>query len=318
MVRVSVIVVNWNTRRLLERCLASVYGWATASSELEVLVVDNGSTDGSREMVASRYPRARLITNTENVGFARANNMALRQAVGDYLLLLNPDTELVGAAIPELLQWAEEHAEVAVVGPQLLNPDGSVQSSRRRFPTIATAFLESTVLQRWLPDHPVLQEYYVLDRSNSDAQEVDWLVGACLLVRGSAVRQVGLLDEGFFMYSEEMDWCRRFTQMGWKVAYCPAARVVHYGGQGSDQDLFRRHTRFQHSKARYFEKYHGRGFAQLLRLFLLGNYLFLLAEDTLKLLLPRKRGMRLRRIAVLGRVVTWQVRWVVTWGRVRP
>lgn len=317
MARVSVIVVSWNTRQLLEQCLESVY--ASGGADLEVLVVDNGSRDGSPEMVASRFPEAVLVANPDNVGFARANNVAMQRATGDYLLILNPDTELIGAAIPELVRLAEERPEIAVVGPQLLNSDGTVQSSRRRFPTRATAFLESTVLQRWLPNHPALRRFYVLDRTDSETQEVDWVVGACLLVRAAAVHQVGFMDEGYFMYSEELDWCRRFVIAGWKVIYYPAARVVHCGGQSSDQDLFRRHTRFQHSKCRYFEKYHGRTFAQLLRVFLLGNYLFLLTEDMAKLLLLRRnRAMRRRRLKTLARVVGWQVRWVVRWGRVNP
>lgn len=319
MARLSVILVNWNTRQLLERCLESVYASVAGLRDLELLVVDNGSRDGSSEMVASRFPQAILLANPENAGFARANNLAISRATGDYLLVLNPDTEIVGTAIAEMLRFAEEHPEVAVVGPQLLNPDGTIQSSRRRFPTAATAFLESTVLQRWMPGHPALRRFYVLDRDDLQTQEVDWVVGAAFLVRTAAVQQVGLMDEGYFMYSEELDWCRRFVAAGWKVFYHPAARLIHYGGRSSDQDLFHRHTRFQHSKGRYFERYHGRGFAQLLRVFLLANYLFLLAEDVAKLLLlRRKRSMRRQRIGVLAQVVAWELGWVLRWGRVSP
>lgn len=319
MVRISVIVVSWNTRELLERCLASAYASASASVRLEVIVADNASEDGSPEMVASRFPAALLLANSQNTGFAAANNQAIRRATGDYLLLLNPDTEVIGAAIPEMVRFAEQHPEVAVLGPQLLNADGSVQSSRRRFPTAATAFLESTVLQRWAPNHTALRRYYVLDQPDDEIQEVDWLVGACLLIRAKAVQQVGLMDEGYFMYSEELDWCRRSAAAGWKTVYLPSARVVHYGGQSSDQDLFSRHTRFQHSKCRYFEKYHGRLFAQSLRLFLLGNYLFLLAEDLAKLLLLRRnRAVRRKRVSTLWQVITWQAKWVARQGRVSP
>ncbi len=319
MASLSVLAVNWNTRQLLQRCLESVYSSASGLNELEVLVVDNSSSDGSPEMVASRFPAATLLINRENAGFARATNLALARARGDYLLILNPDTEMVGDAIPQLVRFADEHPEVAVVGPQLLNANGTVQSSRRRFPTAATAFLESTVLQRWFPGHPVLRRYYLLDRDDFHTQEVDWLVGAAFLVRTAALQRVGPMDEGYFMYSEELDWCRRFVLAGWKVAYLPDARVVHYGGQSSDQDLFHRHTRFQHSKARYFERYHGRGLAQLLRIFLLANYLYLLLEDSAKLLfLRRKRSMRRQRISVLARVVGWELGWVLRWGRVKP
>ncbi len=317
--RLSVIIVSWNTRQLLEQCLKSVYASASGVAGLEVLVVDNRSTDGSVQMVDSRFPAATVISNSQNVGFAKANNLAISRAKGEYLLLLNPDTEVVGAAIPQLLRFAEAHPDVAVAGPQLLNTDGTIQPSRRRFPTAATAFLESTVLQRWMPDHPALQRFYVLDRSDDQTQEVDWVVGAALLVRASAARQVGLMDEDYFMYSEEMDWCRRFVGAGWKVVYYPPAQLIHHGGQSSDQDLFHRHTRFQHSKCLYFEKHLSRSFAQLLRVFLLANYTFLLLEDVAKLfLLRRKRPMRRQRISVLARVVAWEFRWVLRWGRIAP
>jgi N-acetylglucosaminyl-diphospho-decaprenol L-rhamnosyltransferase len=318
LVRVSVIVVNWNTRDLLERCLRSVYEAAWPGVELEVIVVDNASRDGSARMVSERFPQASLIACPSNLGFARANNLAMQRATGSYFLLLNPDAELQSDALSILVQYAERHPEAGVVGPRLLNSDGSAQSSRRRFPTVATALVESTVLQRWMPDHPVLRRYYLMDRGDDDLQETDWLVGACLLVRTAAVAEVGLLDEGYFMYCEEMDWCRRLAGAGWKTVYHPEARVVHHGGQSADQDLFRRHVRFQHSKCRYFEKHHGGIISQALRVHLLGNYLFLLAEDTLKLLLPRKREMRLRRVSTLARVVAWMLQWVLRWGRVHP
>ncbi|MGE5618001.1 MAG: glycosyltransferase family 2 protein [Sphingomonadaceae bacterium] len=318
MTRISIIIVSWNTKRLLERCLESVFGSACAC-DLEVLVVDNGSSDGSPEMVASRFPSVHLVAESENLGFARANNLAMDSATGDYLLFLNPDTELLGTALAEMVRYAEEHPDVAVVGPQLLNSDGSLQSSRRRFPTRASAFLESTVLQRWLPTHPALRHLYALDAADDQIQEVDWVVGAGFLVNAQAARQVGKMDEGYFMYSEELDWCRRFKAAGWKVVYLPTAKLVHHGGQSSGQDLLHRHIRFQHSKCRYFEKYHGRSFAQLLRVFLLANYLFLLAEDLAKLLLLRRnRSMRRRRIGTLARVVAWQIRWVARWGAVTP
>ncbi|MGI5837227.1 MAG: glycosyltransferase family 2 protein [Chloroflexota bacterium] len=318
LVRLSTIIVSWNTRDLLERCIKSVLASIPESIQSEIIVVDNASTDGSPEMVRSRFPEVSLLVNDRNVGFAEANNQAIRKSAGEYLLLLNPDTEIVGEAIPEMLRFIDQRPDIAVLGPKLLNPDGSVQSSRRSFPTKATAFLESTVLQRLLPNHPALQRYYAMDRSDEVVQEVDWLVGACLMVRSEAVKTVGLLDEGFFMYSEELDWCRRLVDAGWKVMYLPSARVIHYGGQSSDQYLFGRHIRFQYSKCRYFEKHHGYLFGQLLRCFIFLNYLFLLGEDIVKLLLlRRKRAMRRQRISTLWQVLVWQAKWVVSWGKVR-
>ncbi len=319
MTRLSAIVVSWNTRDLLRRCLESLCASSGEGGQLELLVVDNGSTDGSPEMVRSDFPGATLIANGQNLGFARANNQAIARAEGQHLLLANTDTEMVGSAVADMVRYADEHPDVAVVGPQLLNADGSVQSSRRSFPTASTAFLESTVLQRWLPNHPAVRRYYLLDSPDGETQEVDWLVGACLLVRGEACRQVGLMDEGYFMYSEEMDWCRRFSDAGWKIVYLPTARVIHYEGQSSGKDPYHRHTRFQYSKCRYFEKHRGPRFAQLLRVFLLGNYLFLWLEDAAELvLLRRNRSMRRERMSVLAKVLRWQLRWVARWGKIDP
>jgi N-acetylglucosaminyl-diphospho-decaprenol L-rhamnosyltransferase len=317
--RLSAIVVNWNTRDLLRRCVGSLYASAGSDQCPEMLVVDNGSADGSPEVVRSEFPSAILIANRENLGFARANNQAIAKAGGEYLLLANTDTEMLGAAIPEMVDYADRHPDVAVVGPQLLNSDGTIQSSRRSFPTAATAFLESTVLQRWFGNHPAVRHYYLLERPDDETQEVGWLVGACLLVRAEACRQVGLMDEGYFMYSEEMDWCRRFSDAGWKIVYLPSAKVVHYEGQSSGKDVYHRHTRFQFSKCRYFELHRGPGFAQLLRFFLLGNYLFLWLEDAAKLLLlKRNRTMRRERMSMLARVIGWQLRWFARCGKIVP
>ncbi len=317
MTSVSVIIVSWNTRELLRRCLNSVYA-SPPGLDLEVIVVDNGSHDGSVEMVRSHFPATNLIVTKENLGFARANNLAIARARGDYLLLLNADAELTGSALPDMVRCAHDDPAAGIVGPRLLNSDGTTQSSRRRFPTAATAVLESTVLQRWFPDHRALRAYYVLDRSDDDQQQVDWLVGACLLVRSEAARAAGPLDEGFFMYSEELDWCHRFAKHGWKVVYYPLARVIHHGGQSSDQAPFHRHTRFQYSKCRYFERRLGLLFGEALRLFIFLNYLFMLGEDAAKWLLGSKRKMRAGRMSVLTRVIGWQIVWIAKWGRVAP
>lgn len=316
-VRVSVIVVSWNTRELLRRCLQSVEA-ASTPDEVEVFVVENASSDGSAEMVASEFPGVRLIVNRENVGFARANNQAIESASGDYLLLLNPDAEVVGRAMSLMAEWLDGDPAVAVVGPRLLNPDGSTQSSRRRFPSRSVAFLESTVLQRWFGGTRPVRRFYVEDADEGIPQLVDWVVGACFMVRAAAAREVGYLDDGYFMYFEELDWCRRFAARGWKTVYLPEARVIHHGGQGAEQAPARLHQRFQYSKALYHSRYHGAWFGAVLRVFILATYLFLLVEDAVKLPIAGKRGMRGRRIGVLARVVAWQVGWVLTLGRLRP
>jgi GT2 family glycosyltransferase len=304
---ISVIVVNWNVRELLRRCLHSVLN-PTSGVALEVIVVDNGSTDGSIEMVRQEFPTVRLIANSDNRGFPAANNQGIAVARGRYVLLLNPDTEVTGDALATLLAFADANPDVGIVGPQLLYPDGRVQSSRRRFPTLTTAFFESTWLQPYAPRR-LLERYYISDRPDNLIQDVDWLCGAALMARSRAIAQVGPMDEGFFMYSEELDWCRRFKEAGWRVVYLPTARVVHYEGRSSAQVLPARHIHFQTSKVRYFRKYHGRFAAELLRLFLLGNYLWQTGVEGCKWLVGHKRPLRAQRIAVYWQVLCSRLRW---------
>ncbi len=293
----SVVIVNWNVCDLLHDCLASVFAEAEApgAPRLEVIVVDNGSCDGSVEMVRDAFPNARLVHNRVNRGFPAANNQGIALAQGRTVLLLNPDTVVVEGALDALVAYMDAHGDVGMVGPQLLNADGTVQSSRRRFPTVATLFLESTWLQPYAPRR-ILDAYYVADRSPDQVQDVDWLYGAALLVRREALLEVGPLDEGFFMYSEELDWCRRFKEAGWRVVYLPSAQVVHYGGRSSDQVVASRHIHFQTSKVRYTRKYHGRLAAGLLRWFLLASYAWQLLLEAGKWLWGHRRRLRVRRL----------------------
>jgi len=303
MLDLSIVIVSWNVKDLLRRCLASVISdQGPAIRGVEIIVVDNGSSDGSAAMVREEFPQIRLMANETNVGFTKANNQALAQCRGRYLLLLNPDTEVRPGALGAMVAYMDAHPRVGALGPQLLNPDGSIQSSRRRFPTLATAFLESTILQLWFPDNAVLRRYYVLDRPDDTVQEVDWVVGAAILIRREAWDQVGPLDEGFFMYSEELDWCRRARERGWQVIYLPTAQVVHYGAQSSEQVKPFQHIQFQRSKIRYFRKHHGPWQAELLRLFILCTYVYQLIVEALKWLVGHKRPLRAARVKAY-----WQV-----------
>jgi len=302
----SVVIVNWNVRDLLRRCLESVLvhgdpGTDHTSPGAEVIVVDNASTDGSVEMIRTEFPQVTLITNTANLGFAGGNNQGIAAAQGRYVLLLNADTEVLGDALSVLVQYMDAHSEVGLVGPQLLYPDRRVQSSRRRFPTLATLFLESTWLESLAPPS-LLSHYYVLDQPDTALLDVDWVVGAAMLVRREAIQQVGGLDESFFMYSEELDWCRRIKAAGWRVVYQPTAQIIHHVGKSSEQAIPARHVNFQRSKIRYTHKYHGRGTARMLRLYLLGSYAWQMAIELGKGLVGHKRALRRQRVAAY-----WQV-----------
>lgn len=294
----SVVIVNWNVRELLRRCLASLAG---DREELEIIVVDNASTDGSVEMLRADFAHVRLVANTDNRGFPAANNQGIALARGRYVLLLNPDTEVLGDALTAMVRFMEAHPDVGLLGPQLLNPDGSVQSSRRRFPTLATAFFESTWLERWAPP-ALLRHYYMLDQPDDRTLDVDWVTGAAMLVRRQAIAQVGGMDEGFFMYSEELDWCRRIKAAGWRVVYYPAAQIVHHVGKSSEQAVPARHINFQRSKIRYVHKYHGPRAATALRLYLLALYAWQLGLEALKWLIGHKRPLRAQRVRAY-----WQV-----------
>lgn len=313
-VDLSIVVVSWNVRELLEQCLQSLLRgaswdapgvWRTLAGDrrFEVLVVDSASTDGSPDMVRDRFPEVRLYASDENLGYTGGNNLGLKESLGRYALLLNPDTEVINGALDQMVTYLEEHADVGVVGPQLLYPDGRIQSSRRRFPSLATALVDSTFLEKWFPKHPTIRHYRVLDRPDDEVSEVDWLVGACLLVRRRVVEEVGLLDEEYFMYSEELDWQRRIRNAGWKVVYLPQAQVLHYEGKSSAQVGALTHIRFSRSKVRYFQKYHGPLVGELVRLWLLLHYAYEWTVETAKWCVGHKRGLRRQRMRAYGQVL---------------
>jgi hypothetical protein len=300
----SIVIVNWNVRDLLKSCLRSIYPQRNRATGLrfETIVIDNASTDGSVQMVRETFPQVTLIANQNNPGFTGGNNQGMALSRGRYVLLLNPDTEVLDDALTHMVAYMDAHPEMGALGPTLLNPDGSVQSSRRRFPRPATAFVESTTLQNWFPRHRLLTNYYALDLPDDAVAEVDWVTGACLLIRREALDQVGPLDDGYFMYSEELDWCRRAKDAGWKVIYYPQARVIHHGGRSSEQVKAFQIARFNRSKIRYFRKHHGRLVACALRIFLLINYGYQLLLETAKWLVGHKRPLRRSRMRAY-----WQV-----------
>lgn len=296
----SIITVSWNVRDLLRQCLASIEG-SRADLALEVIVVDGASHDGSAEMVREAFPWARLIACTDNVGFPRGNNLGIAAAHGRHILLLNPDTVVLDGALTKMVAYMDKHSDVGALGPRLLNPDGSVQSSRRHFPTFSTAVFESTWLEPYAPQR-ILNHYYAQDLSVVGPVDVDWVTGAALLVPRRVINHVGLLDEGYFMYSEELDWCRRIKDAGWRVVYLPEAGITHHIGKSSEQAVTARHINFQQAKLRYFRKHHGRLPAAALRLLLLSGYVWQIALEGAKGLAGHKRPLRRQRIASY-----WQV-----------
>jgi N-acetylglucosaminyl-diphospho-decaprenol L-rhamnosyltransferase len=260
-VNLSIIIVSWNTRALLAQCLTSIYA-SHPATDFEVIVVDNGSTDGSAGMVRQQFPPVHLIANDTNVGFARANNQALKVISGEFVLLLNPDTYLAPGALDHLLCFMEECPVAGAAGARLLNPDGSLQHSCFRAPTL---FGELGHLF-----HLDLFSRYPMEHwSRTEPQQVEVILGACMIVRRQALNQIGMLDERYFMYSEEVDLCRRLRHARWAIYWQPRAEVVHYGGQSTQQVATEMFLQLYHAKLLYFRKHSGRLGAWCYKLILL-------------------------------------------------
>lgn len=261
---ISILIVSWNTREDLLRCLASVYA-DTIDHAFEVIVVDNNSSDGTAEGVTTGFPAVRLITNDMNLGFARANNQAVSHAHGHYWLLLNPDTVLRPGAVNRMVAHLRQHPLVAAVGPRLLNPDGSLQPSIERLPTLFSEWWRLAQLDRLLP----VSHYSKQVLTASAPRPVEVLNGACLLVRRDAVGQAPLFDEDYFVYSEEVDLCDRFRQAGWALHWLPTAAVIHRGGQSTRQVADRMFLELYGNKLKFFRKRRGALAARLYKLVLL-------------------------------------------------
>lgn len=227
MTDVSVIIVNRNTRQLLEDCLKAVY--AQDLPGLEVLVVDNGSTDGSTEMIQARFPTVRLVKNARNEGFARPNNIAMGMATGRYLFLLNSDTVVRPGAIATLASFLDAHPDVGACGPKLVYPDGRLQKSVRGFPSLWTHCCDMFFLDKAFPRLFGRGEQAGFDYDRT--QDVDHVMAAAFLVRREVLATAGPMDERFSIYFNDMDWCYRMKQSGWKISYVYNAEVVHHLGR---------------------------------------------------------------------------------------
>jgi len=251
----SIIIVNWNTRELLAQCLESVSKEVSGLGSLgvETLVVDNASTDGSIQMLQDRFPWVQLTQNQTNVGFARANNQAILQSTGRYVLLLNPDTKVKPGAFGTLIHFMEAHPEAGGAGARLLNPDHTLQPSCYPAPTLPGEFWRMFHLDMLVPYGVYRMDGWSLSRHH----EVDVIQGACLILRQEALNQVGLLDGEYFIYSEEVDLCHRLQQAGWRLYWVPQAQVVHYGGQSTQQVAAEMFLRLYQGKIIYFRKHYG-------------------------------------------------------------
>ncbi len=222
----SIIIVSFNTKKLLRECLKSlITNYQSLITDHEIIVIDNASEDGSSLMVGKDFPQVKLIENQENLGYAAANNQALRQAQGKDCLLLNPDTRVKPGSLEKLIKFAEEHPETGIVGAKLVNPDGSVQPSVYHFPTLWRAIKEY-----WFGQKGVYEKYAPKGKK---PVEVEAVTGAAMLIPRKTIEKIGLLDEKYFMYFEDLDYCGRVKQAGLKVYYLPKAEILHHHGQSA-------------------------------------------------------------------------------------
>lgn len=232
--QISAIIVSYNTRELTRRCLHTLLNEAEREGiVLETWLVDNASRDGSAEMVRAEFPQVHLIASDENLGFGRANNAAMEQATAPYFLLLNSDAFLEPGALTALLNFAAAHPRAAVVGPKLLNGDGSLQPSCWKFPSPTRVWLENLGVAALMSSHPHLGDYHRW--AHDEERAVDFLSGACLLVRRESYEEIGGFDSRFFLYAEETDWQKRMSDAGWQILFTPQASVVHLGGASGVQ-----------------------------------------------------------------------------------
>ncbi len=255
--RLSIIIVNYNVKEFLEQALQAI-DKATVNLDAEVLVVDNHSVDESVKMVRTHYPWVHLIVNEQNVGFAAANNQALREARGEYLLLLNPDTLVQEDTFTTMIGYLDEHPKVGMAGCKILNPDGTLQlACRRSFPTLRVALPKIFGLSRLFPGSRFFGKYNLTYLDPDVETDVDAVSGSFMMVRQEAMKQVGLLDESFFMYGEDLDWCYRFKQAGWEVKYVPETKIIHYKGESSKFAAFDSFITFYRAMDLFVRKHFG-------------------------------------------------------------
>lgn len=285
-VAMSIVIVNWNTHDLLIRCLDSLNTHVKASCE--VFVVDNGSTDGSAAMVREKFPQVHLIANPDNRGFAAANNQALRQARGRYLVLLNTDALLFDDSLDKLITQLDEQTDIGMAGLQLLNEDGSKQNSIANIPSLLTELTNKSLLRKYWPARFPGKEHHF-----TEATDVESLIGACLVIRSQTAREVGLLDEDYFLWFEETEWTWRAAKHGWRIVFFPQFAIYHYQGKSAAKSPCRARIEYWRSRYIFFRK----NYRTLENLILVTGLLTellveLLLNATMGLWSPKHRGRR--------------------------
>lgn len=271
---ISIVIVSWNCWEFLPASLDSIFRQIVP--EKEVILIDNDSSDETAQKVSQHYPQVKLIVNPHNSGYARACNQGMREAQGEFILLLNPDTVLQPESLSMMGQFMKDNPEVGALGPQLLKPDGSIQPSCRRFPTYSTLIWEFTGLSRLFPSHPLFGSWRMGDFGFQEIREVDQPMASALLIRKKVTETVGLMDERFKMFFNDVDYCLRIRQAGFKIVFYPQVRIVHHLGGATRKRRVVRILLSHEGFFRYLRKYHSDGF-KLIPLIIFGAGLILSA-----------------------------------------
>lgn len=289
----SIIIVNYNSGEMLRDCLKSIYD-SQISFEFETIVIDNASADDSLGKAKSSYPDVVYIENHENTGFARANNQGIRMAKGKYILIQNPDTLVIGNAIERLVDYVAANHGVGIAAGKLLNGDRTLQHSIRRFPSASSQLFEACFLHKLLPRlSKNLGEVVLDDTEYSKPLDVDWISGAIMLINREALEKVGMLDESFFLYAEEVDWCYRMKLNGWRILYYPEAVFVHFKGKTkANLRLYVQHIRARRQfNYKHFNGLRARNFDTVSLLFLFNRALLFFLVSLAK---PSKEAVEMR------------------------
>lgn len=306
---VTAVVVSYNVRDLLLACITSLECAREEGALTEIIVVDNASTDGSAPAVREQFPNVKVIEH-ENRGYGAGANKGFKESTSEYVLVLNPDTTVPASTVRVLAEHMERNHACGVAAPRLQYPDGSLQPSRRRFPRRLTPLFESTVLEQWWPGNPWVRHYRMSDSEDESSKTVDWVVGAALLIRRSAIERAGGFDEAFWMYCEETELCWRFRKHGWVTCYRPDVEITHHEGASSSQDVWRRQIAFDRSRVELQRRIYGNATANLAALGIRAGYLLHLIAESSKYILGHKRDLRRDRLTYYARLLTTSLRFI--------
>lgn len=292
----SIIVVSWNAKALLRDCLRSIYR-TTKRFTFEIIVVDNNSSDGSQKMVKTEFTKVKLIPIETNLGFAKANNIGIKAASGRYLCLVNSDVKLLQDCIDLMISYMNRNPQIGMLGPKVFNIDMTLQPNFRNFPSLLKCFCRALALDKIFPESKLFDGTMMNFFHGNIIRTVDVLTGVFWLLRREALAKVGLLDERFFIYAEDIDWCKRFNMAGWDIVYYPDAKVIHYGGGSSSNAPIAFYIEMQRAYLQYWQKHYNRYHQICFASIMLLHHIFRVVGWTLSTIIdPREKSDKLHKI----------------------